>query len=175
MEVFRVNEKQYGWIFALIAVGIISASQVNTFALKKYSSEQIIKVATLSQSLIGIMLAGLTFFGWSELYLTIFLIFLFLCCQGFIFPNASALSLAAFGHNAGSASALMGAVQMGIGAGASALVSLLQNGTALPMAGVMAGCSISAFSVFLLGRKLIVQRANREAVEEEEVEMISTL
>ena len=175
MEVFRVNEKQYGWIFALIAVGIISASQVNTLALKKYSSEQIIKVATLSQSLIGITLAGLSFFGWSELYFTIFLIFLFLCCQGFIFPNASALSLAAFGHNAGSASALMGAIQMGVGAGASALVSLFQNDTTLPMAGVMAGCSIAAFSVFLLGRKIIVQKASREAVEEEEVEMISTL
>jgi DHA1 family bicyclomycin/chloramphenicol resistance-like MFS transporter len=45
-----------------------------------------------------------------------FLIFLFLCCQGFTFPNAPALSLAPFGYNAGSASALPGAIQMGTGA-----------------------------------------------------------
>ena len=175
MELFRVNEKQYGWIFAVIALGIISASQVNNIVLKKYSSERIIQAASLCQSLIGLSLAVLTFSGWAELYSTIFFIFLFLCCQGFIFPNASALSLAAFGHNAGSASALMGAIQMGIGAGASALVSLFQDGTPLPMTGVMAFCALSAFIIFSWGRKIIVQRASREAIEEEDVELVSTL
>jgi DHA1 family bicyclomycin/chloramphenicol resistance-like MFS transporter len=58
-------------------------------------------------------------------FTTIVLIFLYLCCQGFIFPNASALTMSAYGHNAGNASALMVAVQMGIGAMASATVSLL--------------------------------------------------
>jgi MFS transporter, DHA1 family, multidrug resistance protein len=175
MEQFRVSEKQYGWIFAVIAVGIIGASQVNNIVLKKHSSEQIIKIASLSQSVIGIVFAALTMLGWSELYSTIFLIFLFLCCQGFMFPNASALSLAAFGHNAGSASALMGAIQMGAGAGASAVVSLLQNGTSLPMAGVMACCSVIAFLVFYWGRKNIVQEASKEVVKEEDVEMMITL
>ena len=175
MELFRVNEKQYGWIFALIALGVIGSSQVNNIALKKYSSEQIIKIATCCQSVIGIVLAAITLLGWSELFITIFLIFLFLCCQGFIFPNASALSLAPFGHSAGSASALMGAIQMSIGAGASALVSLLQNDTPLPMAGIMACCAITAFLVFSLGRKMIIHRAGITAVEEEDVEMISTL
>src|SRR5665647_1664562 len=118
MEIFRVNEKQYGWIFALIATGIISASQVNNIALKNNSSERIIKIALAFQSIIGILFAVLTFFSFSELYSSIFLIFLFLGCQGFIFPNASALCLAPFPHIAGSASALMGAIQMSIGAGA---------------------------------------------------------
>jgi DHA1 family bicyclomycin/chloramphenicol resistance-like MFS transporter len=69
----------------------------------------------------------------------------------------------------------MGAIQMSIGAGTSALVSLLQNHTALPMAGTMACCAIAALFVFSLGRKIIIQRATTEAVEEKEVEMISTL
>jgi hypothetical protein len=43
------------------------------------------------------------------------------------------------------------------------------------MTGVMACCAITAFSVFSLGRKIIIQRASIEAVEEEDVEMISTL
>ena len=175
MEIFRVNEKQYGWIFALIAMGIISASQVNNIALKNNSSERIIKIALACQSIIGILFAVLTFFSFSELYSSIFLIFLFLGCQGFIFPNASALSLAPFAHSAGSASALMGAIQMSIGAGASVLVSFLQNHTALPMAGIMACCSIMAFSLFSLGRKFIIQLPGKEAIEEEDVEMMSTL
>lgn len=175
MELFQVSEKQYGWIFALIAMGLIGSSQINTLLLKNYSSDQLIKAALICQSMIGVILAGLSLFGWNELFVTIFLIFTFLCCQGFIFPNASALSLAPFGHNAGSASALMGAIQMCIGASASAVVSLLQNHTSLPMAGVMACCAMTALLVFSLGRKIITQRAGTSAVEEEDVEMISTL
>jgi DHA1 family bicyclomycin/chloramphenicol resistance-like MFS transporter len=175
LEIYKVNERQYGWIFALIAMGLIGASQINSVLLKNYTSEQLIKVALVCQSIIGGTMVLITFFGWNDVFITIFLLFIFLCCQGFIFPNASALSLASFGHNAGSASALMGAIQMGIGAGTSALVSVLHDHTALPMTGVMACCAITAFSAFSLGRKIIIQQASIESVEEEDVEMISTL
>lgn len=147
MELFKVTERQYGWIFALIAMGLIGSAQINSVLLKNYSSEQIIKVALCFQSLTGAALVIIFLAGHNDLFLTIFLIFIFLCCQGFIYPNASALSLASFGHNAGSASALMGAIQMGIGAATSALVSLLQNHTALPMSSVMAGCAATALCV----------------------------
>lgn len=175
MEIYKVNERQYGWIFALIAMGLIGASQVNSVLLKTYSSEQIIKAALSCQSIIGLVLVIITALGWADLFVTIFMIFIFLCCQGFIFPNASALSLAAFGHNAGSASALMGAIQMAIGAGTAFIVSILHNNTALPMTFVMASCAIGALCVFLLGRNIIIRKASIEAVEEEDVEMITTL
>lgn len=175
MQLFQVSEKQYGWIFALIAMGLIGATQINSVLLKNYTSEQIIKAALTCQSITGAVLVSITFLGWSDLFVTIFLIFIFLCCQGFTFPNASALSLAPFAHKAGTASALMGAIQMGIGACASALVSLLQNRTATPMTGVMAFCAIAALSVLLLGRRIITCRAATEAVEKEDVKMMSTL
>ena len=175
MEIYKVNEKQYGWIFALIAMGLIGASQLNTVLLKNYTSVQIIKVALTCQAIIGIAMALISLFGWGDLFITIFFIFIFLACQGFVFPNASALSLASFGHNAGSASALLGSIQMGIGAGSSALVSLLQNDTALPMTGVMACCAIAALSVFSMGRKIIVTRAGTDRVKEEDIDMISTI
>ena len=175
MEIYKVNEKQYGWIFALIAMGLIGASQLNSVLLRNYTSEQIIKAALTCQTIIGAVMVLISLFGWGDLFVTIFFIFIFFCCQGFVFPNASALSLASFGHNAGSASALLGGIQMGIGAGTSALVSFLQNNTALPMIGVMACCTISALSVFSFGRKIIVTRASAEAVEEEDIDMISTL
>jgi DHA1 family bicyclomycin/chloramphenicol resistance-like MFS transporter len=175
MGIYHVTEKQYGWIFALIAMGLIGASQLNSVMLKTYTSEQIIKVALACQSTIGLILVILTLLGWNDLFITIFLIFLFLCCQGFTFPNASALSLAPFGHNAGSASALLGAIQMSIGACTSALVSVFQNKTALPMAGVMSCCAIGAFTVYMIGRNIICQRARAKAVAEEDVEMIGTL
>jgi len=92
MEIFKVSERQYGWIFALIAMGLIGAAQINTVLLKNYKSEQIIKMALSCQSVIGLVLAIVTYSGFGDLFVTIFLIFIFLCCQGFIFPNSSALS-----------------------------------------------------------------------------------
>ncbi len=174
MELFKVSEKQYGWIFALIAMGLIGASQLNSVLLRTYKSEQIIKVALLCQTVTGILLFITTLFGWLELFSTIFFIFLFLCCQGFTFPNSSALSLAPFSKNAGSASALMGALQMGIGALTSAMVSFLSNHTALPMTGMMACCALTSFSILTIGSRIIRYRTSVEEVEEQSAEMIST-
>lgn len=175
MELYKVNEKQYGWIFAVIAVGVISGSQLNNLALKKKSSEQIIKIALSFQSIIGVLFAACAFLNLLELYSTVLLIFLFLFCQGFVFPNSSALSLAPFPHNAGNASALMGSIQMSFGAGASILVSFLQNHTAIPMSGVMAGCSITALTLYSYGSKKIIEQPSKEIIEEEDVEMMGTM
>ncbi len=175
METFGVSERQFGWIFASIAVGLITASQVNNRLLKKYRSERIIRMALFFQLLSGLILVAVTLAGVQQLFLTIGLLFCFLSCQGFIFPNASALSLAAFGHTAGSASALMGSLQMGIGALASAVVSWLQNHTALPMASVMTACAGLSLVIFLTGSRTLVRRASLESVEEEELDMMGTV
>jgi MFS transporter, DHA1 family, multidrug resistance protein len=175
MEIFKVSEAQFGWIFAFIAAGLIGSSQLNNIALKYYASEQIIKVASWCQSLIGLAFICLTVFGLSNLFLTVFLIFIFLSCQGFIFPNATALALAPLGHNAGNASALIGAIQMTIGACASATMGLLLNHTTLPMSIVMTSCAVTALVVFTLGKKFIMQPFTYGALQEAEIETISTL
>ena len=171
MELFKVSEKQYGWIFALVAMGLIGSSQLNSVLLRAYKSEQIIRVALACQAFIGLSLFVGTIFGALELFSTIFLIFIYLCCQGFIFPNSSALSLAPFTTNAGSASALLGGIQMSIGALTSALVSFLSNHTALPMTGVMASCSVTAFITLMIGSRIINYRASLAAVEEQTADM----
>jgi DHA1 family bicyclomycin/chloramphenicol resistance-like MFS transporter len=174
MELFKVSEKQYGWIFASIAIGLIISSQLNSVLLRKFTSEQIIPVALLCQSLTGLALFIGTWYHLLELFSTIFLILIFLCCQGFTFPNSSALSMAPFSRNAGSASALMGAIQLGIGAFMSAIVSFLTNDSALPMAGAMACCALSSFSILLLGKKVIRYKTSITEVNEEIAEMINT-
>lgn len=174
MELFKVSEKQYGWIFALVAMGLIGASQLNSVLLKAYESRQIIKVALLCQTVTGLLLFTGTATGLLDLFSTIFFIFIFLCCQGFTFPNSSALSLAPFSKNAGSASALLGGIQMSIGAFTSAVVSILHNHTALPMTGVMACCATLSFIIVMVGHRIIRYRASMAAVEEQSADMISS-
>lgn len=173
MKIYQVSEKTYGLIFAGLASGLIISSQINSLLLKKYKSEQIIPVALFFQMLSGAVLFFGSKYELLNIYGFIAASFTFLSCQGFTFPNSSALSMAPFSKNAGSASALMGGIQMGIGALASALVSVFSDGTALPMTGVMACCALSAFLVLMLGKRIISYKAKLEDVEMESVDMIT--
>ncbi|WP_271424015.1 Bcr/CflA family multidrug efflux MFS transporter [Aequorivita sinensis] len=155
MELYGVSEKQYGWIFGIIAMGLVIASQVNTFLLRKYNSQKIVKVTLICQVIAGALLFFGTVFNLVDMYTMIVLVFLFLSTQGFAFPNTSALSLAPFEKNAGTASALMGALQLGIGALITALVSVLSNDTPLPMTGIMFLCALTSLSMLYWGNRKI--------------------
>jgi DHA1 family bicyclomycin/chloramphenicol resistance-like MFS transporter len=155
MDLYHVEGKVYGWIFAFLSVGLIGASQLNSLLLRRYQSEQIVLVALGCQLLITGVLLGLTSAGILGLGGTVALLFLFLSCLGFTSPNTSALSLAPFTRHAGSAAALMGAIQMGAGALASVGVSLFNAHSALPMVGIMAGTSLLALGLLLVGRQRV--------------------
>jgi DHA1 family bicyclomycin/chloramphenicol resistance-like MFS transporter len=172
MDLYHVTGQHYGWIFAIIAAGLITSSQMNNIMLKTYTSEQIIRLTLSLQCIIAVVLVIGTYNNWLGLFGTIGCIFFYLCCQGFSFPNSSALSMAPFTKEAGSASALMGSIQMALGAGASALVGLFSDGTALPMTAVMVGCSLTAVTILMLGRRAITVKCKKGDVEEQSFEMI---
>lgn len=153
MEIFQVSEKTYGWIFALLSLGFIGSSQVNTLMLRRYTSQQLIYTALVIQVFTALIFLTGSINGWFGLIETTVLLFVFLCCLGFVSPNASALSLLPFTKNAGSASALMGAIQMGIGAFASFGVSLFEVKSAVPTVSIMSLSSILAFIILYLGKK----------------------
>lgn len=175
MQLYGVSEQAYGWIFAIIAAGLIGCSQLNNVILKKYNSAQIIRAVLITQSSIGLVLAIGTAAGVLGLYGTIALMALFLSCQGFTFPNSAALAMAPFTTGAGSASALMGALQMAFGALASAMVGVFFNSTALPTTVIMASCSLLGLTVLLAGRRRIQFHERAEDREAQRLEMIETL
>jgi DHA1 family bicyclomycin/chloramphenicol resistance-like MFS transporter len=166
MNIYKLSEQQYGWLFAFLASAIIGSTQLNHIFLKKFTSEQLIQAALLYQTIIGLVLVAGIYGGWLNVYSLIFLLFIYLTGQGLNAPNASALSLAPFTKHAGSASALMGSFRLGIGAMVSAAVSLLHNNTALPMVGVMAFCSLSSLFILLLGKRIIRYIPNETISEE---------
>jgi DHA1 family bicyclomycin/chloramphenicol resistance-like MFS transporter len=157
MEVFHTDEKVYGWIFAFLSVGFIGSSQLNTLMLRKYSSQQIVNIALICQVAVGSIFLAAALNGLLTLPVTIGFLFLFLCCIGFTNPNAAALSLAPFSKNAGSASALMGAVQMGMGTLISVLISMFEVPSATPMVAAMAGSAALALIVLQLGKRTITE------------------
>ncbi len=155
MEVFHLSDKAYGWVFAALSVGFIGASQVNTFLLRRYRSEQILPVALSVMTVASLIFAVGAWQGWLGLGGTIAILAVLLSSLGFVNPNTAALSLAPFARNAGTASSLMGALQMGAGALASVFVSLFKENTALPMAASMAGAALIALLILFIGRSRI--------------------
>lgn len=159
MNVFGLSDKVYGWIFAFLSIGFIGSSQLNTLLLRKFTSEKIVSAALILYSIFGITFLVITLLGWLTLPVTIVFLFLILSMVGITNPNAASLSLAPFAKNAGSASALMGALQMGLGALISFLISLKDEPGALPLAAAMAGSGVLALSMLLIGRRNIVHKA----------------
>jgi DHA1 family bicyclomycin/chloramphenicol resistance-like MFS transporter len=153
MQTYHVSKTGYGWIFAGLSVAFIGASQVNSYILRWFKSEKIIGYALVLSLGSSAVFLAFAYLGLLNLVNTLVFLALFLVGLGFINPNASALSLEPFHRNAGSASALMGAVQMGLGALVSGIVSSFPASSVLPMPLSMTVASALAALILLFGRK----------------------
>ncbi len=155
MDIFEVDGKTYGWIFAFMSLSLIIGSQLNSVFLNRFKSEQMIFAALISQSVISIVFLLLAMNTLLGLYETIGMLFLFLTCLGITNPNTAGLTLAPFARNAGSASALMGAIQLGLGAFASFVVGVFVQNSILPMVIIMTISTILALTILFLGKRSI--------------------
>lgn len=153
MTILKVDAKTYGWIFALMSLSFIGASQLNSFLLRKYKSEQMIYFALITQTAISILFLFLALNNFLELYSTIVMLFLFLGCLGISNPNTAAMTLAPFSKNTGSASALMGAIQLGLGALSSFAVGVFVKNSITPMVIIMSCTTITAFVILNIGKR----------------------
>lgn len=167
INIYNLSEKEYGWIFALLAFAMIGTTQLNHFLLKKFRSEQIIQVTLLYQTVVGFLLVLGTSYGILGLYSLIALMFVFLTGQGLSSPNAAALSLAPFSKNAGSAAALMGSFRMAMGGLVSAVVSVLHNNTPIPMVALMTFCAVAGLSILWFGKSKVSFKAKRKKVAQQ--------
>lgn len=163
MNVFGLSEKEYGWVFAALSLAFIGMSQCNNLLLKRYSSEQIISVALSIYALSSVLFFITAMTHLLDLPLAIAFLFIMLGCVGITNPNASAMALAPFDRNAGSASALMGAAQMGLGAAASAGISLFDKPDIFPMVCIILSSSLVSLVIFRAGRRKTGQGVQQQA------------
>ena len=153
-RLFGLSETEYGLAFAFVASSLILATQANRILLNRWGSEGISKKASIAQAITGMLLVIIAAAGGMNLFLLLMLICFFLCSQGFIFPNTSALALAPFSSLAGIASALLGCIQMALGAVTSASVSYFHNETLMPMVIVMCvGACLACFIYFFVDKR----------------------
>lgn len=142
IDVYQFTPTQYGLLFGINAFGLIMGSQLNNWMLQRYRSEQVLKTALLSYALFGLTLAALATFEIGGLPGLLVPLWCCIASLGFTFPNSTAAAMAPFGDRAGMASALLGTLQYGLAAIASAVVSQFHDGSALPMAYAIAVCGV---------------------------------
>lgn len=137
IKIYGFSETQYGWLFAFLAVAMIGSTQLNHMLLRRFSNRQLVLAALSYQLIMGIIIVAGIWKDWFGVYTFILLLFVFLTGHGLSIPNSAALSLGPFSKQAGSASAMMGFMRIAIGGIVTAVVSLLHDGTAMPMVGMM--------------------------------------
>jgi MFS transporter, DHA1 family, multidrug resistance protein len=165
MKVFHVDTHSYGAIFAGLSVGFIGGSQLNIALSKKYGSAAVFRNAMRVQALIAVIFLIGVWQGWYGLAATIAMFFAWLSCLGLIYPNAAVLALAPFSKHAGSAAALLGFLQIGVGALSSSSVGLLDAQTALPIVATLTAATLIGTAIFFAGqRRLNPAHGGRPAV-----------
>ncbi|NTY63321.1 multidrug effflux MFS transporter [Mycolicibacterium sphagni] len=143
---------QYGIAFGVNALGMITVSAVSSRLSQTISSARLLGLGLALTMAATVVLLAVVLTG-APAWLMMIPIFVAVACQGLILGNATALALSAVPRAAGSGSAGLGALQFGLGAAVSPLVSLGGEHTALPLAIVMVTMSALALTAYLTGRR----------------------
>jgi DHA1 family bicyclomycin/chloramphenicol resistance-like MFS transporter len=148
-EQYGLSVQQFGLVFGAGAAGLIGASQLNVRLLGRFSPQQILSGAVILGSVAGLLLLGFAITGIGGMVSVLLSLWLVLAAGGLALPNAPAIALSRHGAAAGTAAALLGAAQFGVGAIAAPMVGALGT-TATAIGIVVAVGMLSALAVLLL-------------------------
>lgn len=130
---YGLSTTQYSLAFALNAVAFIGAAQFTGPLGQRYGLVRVVKVAASASGVVMATLLTYYLLGGDQLAVLIVLYFIASAFMGLVIPTTSVLALEAHGAIAGTASALLGTLQMLAGAIAMQLVGLISTGKPLPM------------------------------------------
>lgn len=137
IEMLGVPVQYFGLIFLTSVAGYMLGSALSARMSRNHDSERTVLVgAVLAAVATGTMWVGAQLLPESVAVLMLPMV-LYATGMGLMLPNAMAVALSAFPHIAGTASALMGFIQMGLSASATALVGVYLIDTPAPMLNFM--------------------------------------
>ena len=154
IQFYHVPPQFYGVLFALGIVGIMLANVLNARLVTRFGGLRLLKIGTGGAAVCGAVLVVTGTTGWGGLAGIAIPLFLFVSWSGLIVANSIGGALQGFPDRAGAASALVGALHYGSGIIGSAAVSILADGSPMPLALVVAVAGIGSFlSLFIIPAK----------------------
>jgi DHA1 family bicyclomycin/chloramphenicol resistance-like MFS transporter len=164
-DVYGFDAQQYGILFAVNSIGLAVSSQVASRLMRRFAPARILAV-----SLPLMAIAGFTAAAAAALDLGLAPIvagtFVFLSCAGLSFPCIQVTALAPHGAEAGTAAALLGAINFGLASLSAPIVSVFGTETAIPMGlGMGILLSVATALLWIVVRPLRAVRIGDEPVE----------
>jgi DHA1 family bicyclomycin/chloramphenicol resistance-like MFS transporter len=161
IDLYGVPAEHYGWLFGANAAGFILTAQFNGWLLRHHGPAYWLKRTVWVYCAATLTLLAVAMAQPAQLWPLLIPLFVSTASLSCVLPNATACAMAGQGAHAGSASALIGSLQFTVAAGASGLVGALHDGTARPMAMVIAVCGL----VTVILAVLTARHARRYALE----------
>jgi MFS transporter, DHA1 family, multidrug resistance protein len=148
---FGLDQQAFALVFGAGAVALIGATQFNVVLLKRFAPQSIVLWALVAALLSGAVFVGLSTAHVGGLAGFVVPVWAILAAMGLVIPNAPAVALSRHTDAAGTAAALLGAAQFGLGAAVAPLVGVLGNDE-LALAVVMtAGVLIALLALLGVG------------------------
>lgn len=152
---YGLTPKLFSLCFALNAASFFGFSQLTGMLTQRYGLPKVVRVAAAGFALAMIVLALVFAAGIDNLFALMAPLFIGYGFLGLVIPTTAVLALEHHGAIAGTASALMGALQMIIGSAVMALAGLFANGLPQPMVFGIAACAVAAFLVTQLALRRV--------------------
>lgn len=146
---FGLDQQAFALVFGAGAVALIGATQFNVVLLRRFAPQTIALWALAAASIAGVVFVGLSVAHIGGLLGFVVPVWAILGAMGLVIPNAPAVALSRHPEAAGTAAAVLGAAQFGLGAAIAPLVGVLGN-DAVALALVMTvGMVIALFALAL--------------------------
>ncbi|MEU4316213.1 multidrug effflux MFS transporter [Nocardia sp. NPDC024068] len=164
-NVLGLSNRSYTIVFASNAAGMVLAGLVVSRLVGRFGPEPILRIGQRVILAAGLVLLALLVAG-APAAAVLAALFVLVACTPTVMGTASALAIGRARKSAGTASALMGALQFTLGALVSPLVGMGGSDTGVPMAVVIVVCACLGMAArWIAGRTAAPTAAPREPAE----------
>lgn len=153
IEMLGGTPSQYGLQFVLLSIGYMAGNMAVSRLAGRVPLERL-TLAGLVLSVLGPLISAALLLGGVFTQASLFLPAAIMCLgNGFVMPTSMAAAVGAEPRLAGTASGLLGFVQMGLGAAVSAAVGAMKAGEPYVMIAGMLAMNLAAFAAFAYARR----------------------
>ncbi len=148
---FGLDQQIFALVFGAGAVALIGATQFNVVLLKRFAPQTITLWALAAALLAGGVFVALSVAHVGGLAGFVVPVWAILAAMGLVIPNAPAVALSRHPDAAGTAAALLGAAQFGLGAAVAPVVGVLGNDEIALSVVMTAGVLIALLALLAVG------------------------
>ncbi|HVY51414.1 MAG TPA: multidrug effflux MFS transporter [Devosia sp.] len=144
---YGLTPAEYSLAFSVNAVSFFAVSQATGWLVGRFGLNRVVRLAVSGYAACMVALFAVYLSGVDSVFVLGGFMFVAFGFLGLVLPSTSVLAMEEQGEIAGSASAMMGTIQMIIASVAMSITGAFSDGTARPMVVAFALCALVALSI----------------------------